>query len=682
MMNKKGITLITLIITIIILIIVAGISITNLVTDNALISKANNASTLHEIAELEEIANTEYINLIKETGLGHFDKISLPDIAKKLIEKGYQIERLLSSKEAITGIKLDKSSLSLNTNNTSTIKVTYEGNDNNSDFYAIINNKYHKLSFDNSEVKIATKTTDVSNLGIYKDITVSITSGNSIQIKEINQNTITVQSQDITGLSTIKVSYEDFSKDCDVTVVLKPTTEETIPKLELDTDYGMVDIIWLSGTTNNYSSTPNEPYLYTHLEESKQLKPVTWTYHEDGIQVGTETVNWVEDATAKTTWYNYSADKGNDGKEDNTTSMWANAKNSDGSYFVWIPRYAYRITYYADPSHTQVIGYYDGNGMWRAEDGKVKYKLDEGIETVSYNGLDYIVHPAFVNDTSKYDADGNVLEDYARGGWDKNQTGIWIAKYEMSREGATKTDEKSTKGTSVPFYSIPNVISAHKIAIGNMYAVALTHDSAKQSHLIKASEWGAAAYLTQSKYGRNCHEITQNTNANAVTGYGGSATSNYSYNTTQGAKASTTGNVYGIYDMSGCSWEYVAAFDKFGDKNKVKNNGKTMTQNAKNAAGYSISTKYATSYENGTTLNRDTEQLYITGKVGDATKEVRMFSAATNWNDDNSTYMAYGVPFLGRGGGNSPGNYSGIYYSDSTNGGGFPGVSFRIALGQ
>ena len=38
-------------------------------------------------------------------------------------------------------------------------------------------------------------------------------------------------------------------------------------------------------------------------------------------------------------------------------------------------------------------------------------------------------------------------------------------------------------------------------------------------------------------------------------------TTNY-YNTEKGVKASTTGNVYGIYDMSGGSWERVAAYNK------------------------------------------------------------------------------------------------------------------------
>ena len=36
----------------------------------------------------------------------------------------------------------------------------------------------------------------------------------------------------------------------------------------------------------------------------------------------------------------------------------------------------------------------------------------------------------------------------------------------------------------------------------------------------------------------------------------------HDYTSTQGVKASTTGTVYGVYDMSGGAWEYVAGICK------------------------------------------------------------------------------------------------------------------------
>src|SRR5699024_7042607 len=65
------------------------------------------------------------------------------------------------------------------------------------------------------------------------------------------------------------------------------------------------------------------------------------------------------------------------------------------------------------------------------------------------------------------------------------------------------------------------------------------------THLMKNSEWGAVAYLSHSKYG-TLKEITAN-------GSGKTGGGNYRSNVAQ----STTGNIYGVYDMSGGVGEYV-----------------------------------------------------------------------------------------------------------------------------
>ena len=52
--KSKGITLMVLVITIVILLILAGITITNLTTDNGIIRKTQTAANKTEIAGLEE----------------------------------------------------------------------------------------------------------------------------------------------------------------------------------------------------------------------------------------------------------------------------------------------------------------------------------------------------------------------------------------------------------------------------------------------------------------------------------------------------------------------------------------------------------------------------------------------------------------------------------------------------
>lgn len=95
------------------------------------------------------------------------------------------------------------------------------------------------------------------------------------------------------------------------------------------------------------------------------------------------------------------------------------------------------------------------------------------------------------------------------------------------------------------------------------------------AHMLKYTEWGAVAYLTQSQYRRNGTEVSVNQCSSYITGAGRgiwAKTDNPIYNSTYnsstitddqrydgniGKLSSTTGNVYGIYDMSGEAYEYV-----------------------------------------------------------------------------------------------------------------------------
>jgi hypothetical protein len=83
------------------------------------------------------------------------------------------------------------------------------------------------------------------------------------------------------------------------------------------------------------------------------------------------------------------------------------------------------------------------------------------------------------------------------------------------------------------------------------------------THMLKNSEWGAAVYLSKSSYGIN-DEIWINPANNYTTGCAGNSVSSgqttgclNAYNADNGKKASTTGNITGIYDMSGGTYEEV-----------------------------------------------------------------------------------------------------------------------------
>ena len=342
--------------------------------------------------------------------------------------------------------------------------------------------------------------------------------------------------------------------------------------------------------------------------------PVKW--NDQGIEEVT--------TSNDNTWYEYLATTRN---TDNLNSHWANAKNKNRDYFVWIPRYAYRITYYEDETCKKITGYCDGRGfvdvngnLKKDSPDDKKFELDEGIQTVDYSNNSYIVHPAFVNGTNN---------DYSNGEWKEDITGIWVGKYMTS--GST-SDMKVIKGVS----SIGNV------TIGNSYSSALKYDKEKESHLLKNSEWGAVAYLAHSKYGRNGNEISAN--GNYVTGSGG-------------IKSSTTGNMFGIFDLSGNRYDYIAAFDT---KSSNLSYGNSFAKKD------NISTPYATAYENGTTRTNG-DIIYTVSKIGDAIKEVYKGTSSKSWFLNDAFVMNKSQAFLERGA-NYGSTKNGIFTSSIENG--------------
>ena len=166
----------------------------------------------------------------------------------------------------------------------------------------------------------------------------------------------------------------------------------------------------------------------------------------------------------------------------------------------------------------------------------------------------------------------------------KELSGFWYAKFETSHTTLTSnkisdnlgcTNETCSNANGITIK--PNVNSLRYNNISNFFYASRSMEQTGNSfgfvkdevdtHMSKNSEWGAVAYLTQSIYGRctnstSCTEIGINNDSRYITGYGAPAGSDYStshgaYDTLRGKDASTTKNIYGIYDMSGGSFEYV-----------------------------------------------------------------------------------------------------------------------------
>ena len=159
---------------------------------------------------------------------------------------------------------------------------------------------------------------------------------------------------------------------------------------------------------------------------------------------------------------------------------------------------------------------------------------------------------------------------------DKELSGFWYGKFEIGGTLASSCTNETCNVSNIVVK--PNVSSLRNQTVSSFFFASRSMEQTGNSfgfvnievdtHMSKNNEWGAVAYLTQSIYGRctsntTCTEVGINNNTSYITGIGDKPSSTASsvktntYNTISGKDASTTGTIYGIYDMSGGSWEYV-----------------------------------------------------------------------------------------------------------------------------
>ena len=369
---------------------------------------------------------------------------------------------------------------------------------------------------------------------------------------------------------------------------------------------------------------PNAPVL------DEGLTPVNWN--------GT---SW--ETTTEANWdYNYNsvAEATHSTVAGNGDGKWANAQTADGSLYVWIPRYSYKIT-----SGEHAANQKSWNSLTAAGTAKIEVKFSNGTTDDTSNS--YIKHPAFTFGTDELE-------------------GIWVAKYEASQGNTTSETSVPTSSTSVA-KSIPGVASWRSITVSDMFDYAYNTYRNADSHLMKNVEWGAVAYLTNA-IGRIPYI---NNSSSYITGNAGgsqdaakaSGTTN-AWNTANGVKASTTHNVYGIYDMSGGAYEYVAAYYTGGNNSYIS----SLT----NAAD-----KYVDRYSTA----------YSASKKGDAVYETSSSSSSgggsyseTSWDRDYSYAPNFNTSVFLRGGHYNSNSNAGVFFFNNAGGTASSNDGFRVVL--
>ena len=347
------------------------------------------------------------------------------------------------------------------------------------------------------------------------------------------------------------------------------------------------------------------------VDNSGANKPILYTKMIPVVYDGTK---WVYSDGTQTNWYNY------------TDKQWANAvvlnsgvtKNVGDEvteedvalWYVWLPRYKYKKF-----SNTP-------------KEQEISVTFENGTSTTGTG--ENVTHPAFTF--------GNT-----------ELTGFWVGKFEISTtDSACNSSATSANCDKVLTMTIkPNVSSWRYATISNHFtsiqkATGTYGINNADSHMLKNIEWGAVAYLKQSKYGLGTTDIAVNTNSNFYTG--GGTSDAYKTNVAQ----STTGNIYGVYDMSGGAVESV-----MGNYNDIIS-----------MAGFSSmpAAKYYDKYTSST------------GKTGDATTET------SGWYGDSTGFLDSSFTWYGRGGDNASDTYAGLFAFDNCGGADCYNPSARAVL--
>ena len=376
--------------------------------------------------------------------------------------------------------------------------------------------------------------------------------------------------------------------------------------------------------------------------------------------------------------------------------------------YVWIPRYEYKI-------EGQYGTHQDRTEGTQELPGEIKVNFISKNTTMPTEG--YHINSAFTFDGKK--------------------SGFWVGKFELSHtELSSSTTENNLGCTnsengvtctadSTKFRILPNASSLRYNNVSNFwYGIKSIENPSSfgitniDIHMMKNSEWGAVAYLSQSKYGKYGNpdyegiykEVYQNKDTENVTGKSNGTPSQNDYRSEGqcayndmtnlgedsngykmgqcGTGASTTGNIYGVYDMSGGAREYVmGAYGTEADGIYSGNstsynsgfNGKTGSDSGMITNGVSLpETKYYDVYLNLTNSSSNNGNQSCKNGTEYGVCYGHAISETSDWYNDYA-YMVYAnMPWFVRGGNYNSYINAGVFYRSCSDIGSFYSYSSRV----
>ncbi len=447
--------------------------------------------------------------------------------------------------------------------------------------------------------------------------------------------------------------------------------------VSVDIDDSMIPVIY-TGTT----STPGGKWTSVSIADIK-ADPTKW-FDYTGASTNGDGPHWANAVTVKN-------------PENYRESGIDIPRNQIKGYWVYIPRYAYRVQR-RDASNSEVS----------AQNFDIVFETkDTPKKTPAACSGNYLScsNSTYPNTTSQDDPlnSQTAWATHPAFTWGTEElNGFWIGKFETT--GSIKDPtvlpnqyHKANEYIGV-FYDIAKSIGQPdpNNTYGNGTATTSNaHNLAiLSSHMLKNSEWGAVAYLASSEYGAGITNGQSNVQMNSssddstgsydgdgkasasITGCGPSSngsTRTYScsgnishqYQSDIGQLASTTNNEYGVYDMSGGAWEYVMG-NYAGDDLSQSGGNTTYMKTA-------VKPPYVDIY-NIVGNNDCTWNTSGSGCGGHA-----LFETA-GWSGDLSYFVTSSSPWFLRGGDWRNGTNAGVFGSSGDIGSYYYGYGFRVAL--
>lgn len=469
---------------------------------------------------------------------------------------------------------------------------------------------------------------------------------NSTPVLLTSLNTATIDSSDSTTKESYIITTDTIGAYNSKTFSLYLWMDESVGNEEMNKAFNATISVTSEAVESNI-----EVALY------QGLIPVTYNSNGDVVVADTNTE-----------WYNYDKHKWANAVLVNCSNASIKSKyfNDDMSLkasavgttismdeilqmYVYIPRYRYLL--------------------WNAENGtsseqmiNIEFENTKTAKSTGSKNGEWLTHPAFTFG-------------------DTELPGIWVGKFEST--GSTdnftiKPNEKTLVSLNVSsMFNLSRTVTSTKASIYG------TNSNTSDSHMMKNVDWGAVIYLSHSIYGRyinsttcidsGCEiwennintkedsytDINKNTSVGySITGCSGTAVrssmsisskcaSGYDW-TSKGVNASTTGNQYGIYDMSGGSSEYVMGV-------MLNQDGSTI---AYGDSGFNSSNmpdkKYYSTYSYKEETAQNNISWYYSNKLGEALNEVyKGFWYDKAWYSTGSWSITNQYPWLNRGYGSS-----------------------------